>query len=155
MYFPIVKVVVVVVGVMSAYLVHRYVVTPKVLYPTCLVSTEQCVRLEFFRRANTALVFVYPAAWTLWFNGDKFFVYQQGDTGRKCSDPDYSAAYEIRPRQQQVQELTCIRSVDKVKEYYNGLPAEYKYIRLENANQFSAYALAKFLVDEQIITLTS
>jgi hypothetical protein len=153
MYFPLFKVVILVVGVMSAYLVRSYLVNPKLLNPSCLNHSDRCVRLEYFRKQNTVLVYVYPSNWILWFNGDKFFVYQVGNTGRECNNPDYQPAFEIRPRRRKVEEYTCIRKVKSVEEFYEDVEKKYAYINLTDPSAFSAFDLAEYLVREQILTL--
>jgi hypothetical protein len=153
MHFPLLKVVVLMVGVMTAYVIRQYWINPKVLTPVCLIDSDRCVRLEYFRRKNTALVYVFPSNWVLWFNGEKFYVYQVGNTGRTCTDPNFQPAFEIRPRNRKVDEYTCIRNLKSVQEYYPEASKEYAYFSVPDPNAYSAFDVAQFLIERQIIRL--
>jgi hypothetical protein len=155
MLFPI-KVTLLVLAFMGAYLVRVYWVRPKLLEPSCLVQSDRCVKLVYHRKDNSALVFAEPASFRIWFNGTTFYVYDVStSTGRRCTDPDYEPAYEVQAKQSAIQNYTCIRSLKSVLKYYEQSPQEYAYIRVEDPLSFSAFDVIRYLLAHRIVGLES
>lgn len=151
-YIP-VKVIVIILAGMTAYLVRMYIIRPKVLEPACLINGSSCVQLEYYHKDNSAFVVVRPSLYRLWFNGTNFFVYELSNTGRVCTEEGYQPAYEILPTRNVVQNYRCIRSVDQVLKYYEGVPKETVFIRSDDPTKFSAYDVIQYLLRERIIGL--
>jgi hypothetical protein len=153
MLFPI-KVTLLVLAFMGAYVLRMYWVRPKLLEPSCLLNTDRCVKLVYYRKDNSALVFAEPAAFRIWFNGTTFYVYDVASgTGRKCVEADYEPAYEVQPKQSAVQKYACIRSLKSVLKLYEKSPREYAYIRVDDPASFSAFDVIRYLLTHRIVGL--
>ena len=153
MLFPI-KVTLIVLAFMGAYLLRVYWVRPKLLEPSCLLQTDRCVKLVFYRKGNSALVFAEPTAFRIWFNGTTFYVYDlTAGTGRKCTEADYEPAYEVQPKQSAVQKYACIRSLKSVLQLYKNEPREFAFIRMDDPSSFSAFDVIQYLLTHRIVGL--
>lgn len=153
MLFPI-KVCLLGLAFMVAYLIRIHYVNPKVLEPLCLLNTSKCIKIEYYLRDNSLFAYVTPSAFQIWFNGTSFYVYDlSASTGRMCSDPNYQPAYEIQLKRSAVQNYSCIRSIKEVMKYYADTPKRYAYVRSPKAQEFSAFDVIRFFVDKQIIAL--
>jgi hypothetical protein len=148
-----VKVVLLIASIMLAYILRIYYIRPHILEPSCLIDTQNCVQLEYYNRDNSVFVIVRPSSYRLWFNGQKFFVYDVFNSGRTCADPDYEPAYEIKPTQNYVDNYTCIRSISKVFEYYKDVPKKTAYIRATDTASYSVFDVIQYLLKERIIGL--
>lgn len=153
MLFPI-KVTLLVLAFMGAYLVRVYWVRPKILEPSCLLNTDRCVKLVYYQKDNSVLVFAEPTSYRIWFNGSTFYLYDLSSaTGRACTNPDYEPAYEVQPKQSVVQNYTCIRSLKSVLKLYEHSPRKYAYIRMDDPSTFSAFDVIRYLLTNRIVGL--
>jgi len=153
MIFPI-KVCLLGLAFMVAYLVRIHWVNPKVLEPLCLLNTSTCVKIEYYSRDNSLFAYVTPSSFRIWFNGTSFYVYDlSASTGRMCTDPNYQPAYEIQLKRNAVQNYSCIRSIKEVMKYYENTPKRYAYVRTGKPGEFSAFDVLRFFVDKEIIAL--
>ena len=151
-----IKVSILVLAFMVAYLLRIYWINPKVLEPMCLLNTNRCVKIEYYQRDNSLFAYVTPSAFRIWFNGTTFYVYEVGaSTGRLCTDPKYQPAYEVKPKRNAVENYTCIRSIAEVMKYYEGIPKKYVYIRTASPTQFSAFDVIQYFLKHEIIVQPS
>jgi hypothetical protein len=150
--FPI-KIVLIVAAFMLAYWLRWTVIRPKILEPVCLINSDKCVQLEYFRKDNSALVTVYPSAYRVWFNGSTFYVYLLQSTGRTCDDPEYQPAYEVKPTRNVVQNYQCIRSIPNVLKYYEGVQPQRVRFRVPDPSNFSVYDVIQYLIAKRIVGL--
>ena len=150
-----IKLCVLILAFMGAYIFHRTIVRPKLLEPHCLVNTNNCAQIEYYKKMNTVFVIVRPSAYRLWYNGSTFYVYDISNSGRTCSNPNYQPAYEIKPKMNNVQNYHCIRSFASVFEEYKNVPKRVIFIRSEDPVSFSVFDVIRHLLEEKIIQLES
>jgi hypothetical protein len=149
-----IKVCILVLAFMIAYLLRVYWINPKILEPMCFLNTNQCVQIDYYQKPNenSLLAYVSPSSFRVWFNGIHFYVYvQSASTGQQCTTPGYDPAYIVDTKRQAVQNYQCIRSLDDVMQYYADTPKQSAYIRTASPNDFSAYDVIQYFLKRRLV----
>jgi hypothetical protein len=154
-YNVIVRVCVVILAIISAYVFFTYLFQPYVLDKMCLTNTNRCVRMTYQNYENSALIQMEPDGVNIWFNGMNGYVFTP-DTGRVC-DKDTQPAYLLDPTTGMPKEYLCITTIDKLSKFYDGRGIDKKYIykRVEDPTKFSAYDVLNLFAERGILNLVN
>jgi len=145
------KLILIILGLMSAFILYKSWILPSVLIPNCLVNSNNCLEIKYFKKQNSALVFVNPTGYTIWCNAGECFLYGI-NTGYVCKDPKYEAAFKIEKNRKSLENYTCILSVREVLKQYADISPMYLYKRVI-FSKFDVYKLLDILVDNKIIVI--
>lgn len=150
------RVLVILLGILTGYVLYNSFVKPKVLEPLCLVGTNGCVRIGYYQHENSALAHMRNTGIWIWFNGYKAYVYGQ-PVGQICNDPDkYEAAYAINTRSGLKEGYECVKSLSELLNYYKSkTDMKFLYKKVPNRNEFDVYGALNLLQDNHIIDLST
>ncbi len=175
-YTLLLKFFIVIIGVLTAYSMYKYIVEPHILSPMCLVNSGTCIRISYWNHENSALIHMEPIGYWVWFNGKNAYVYASGIlNGVKCDsdkDNNYSPAYLVDPTTGLPHSYECIDTLDDVKKFYSdkGIKKKFIYYRTdigvlggEGSNlpnfqnkfitKFNVYNILNLMADKNIINL--
>lgn len=133
---------------MLAFVLYKTWLKPK-LEGMCLLNTNQCIEVKYFKKENSALIFVSPTGYTIWFNDGQAFLYGI-NTGYICEDPKYEAAFKISANRNTLENYQCILGTDELMKFYSDVEPSYEYIKVQPIN-FDVYKLLAILVERKIL----
>ena len=148
-----VRIWVIILAVVVAYVIYQKIVEPKILQPYCLINTNTCLRIRYRRYKNSVLVHMQPTGFWVWFDGKDVLIYGE-PTGRLCMDDKYDTVYVYDVSVNKVIGYRCAKKISEVQQFYDSkkAPVEYLYQRHFKSN-FDVYDLINFLADRGIINL--
>lgn len=155
--FILIRVVVIIIALFTAYAVYNYILKPGVLEPMCLINSNGCVHIGYYTYNNSALIHMRGTGIWIWFNGDKAFIYGQ-PVGQLCKEPSkYEAAYAVNTRTGLKEGFECVMILNDVIQFYKNRGIEMQYIvkRVKNPIDFTAYDVLNILDDEGVIDLSA
>ena len=154
------RLMIVIIAIISAYILYSYVVDPHILTPLCLINSNECVRISYWNYENSALIHMEPSGYWVWFNGEKAFVFNVF-TGNECiSDPDdkakYSPAYIVDPVTGLPHSYECIRTFDDIQSFYKSKGSKKQFIyKRKNVKKFNILDVLNLMSDKNIINLAN
>lgn len=125
------------------YLIYKYFIYEKVLYPTCLVDTKTCVKVLYYSHGNSVLFHQEPNGYWGWFDGEDLYVFDASLTSSKCptgisqdkdgNDVEYTSAYKITPvptiyNTSSSNQVVCVETVSSLIKYYENLNVKKRYL---------------------------
>lgn len=131
-----IRLVVILVPVSLAFVVFRLVTLQSVLYPTCGVNDDTCLKLHCRRKQNSVLVEVDPMRFWVWFNGIDFLVFSPNMEDFNCSQvsgPLSAPAYRLNRLTGQPSHLVCVDPLGSLIKYYENEEKFVVYKRLNSA----------------------
>lgn len=149
-----IRIAVIIVAVCTAIVLYSYVINPYVLQPLCLINSNSCARMSYYKYNNSALAKMDNSGLWLWFNGDRAYVYGQ-PVGQLCSDPStYEAAYAINTQNGLKEGYTCVKTLSSVIDFYKskGVALEHLVVKAD-PKTFDVYSALNTLHQNNIINL--
>jgi len=147
------RILLIILGVFTAYALYNYVVNPLVLRPLCLTDSNGCVRVSYYAYQNSALIYLRGSGSYVWYNSDKAFVYGQ-PVGRICQDPDnFEPAYAIDTKTGLQLGYQCVKSLPNVTKWYTDKGVAMKYLLYRPKGDFDVYSVLNLLDEQGIINL--
>ena len=148
------RIFVILLGILTAIVVYWYLVQPYILEPLCLVNSNSCARIGYYRYNNSALMEMKNSGLYVWYNGDKAFVYGQ-PVGQIC-DKNYEAAYAVNTHTGLKEGYACVMLLKDVIKFYTdkGIKMENTVVKA-NVEEFDVYALLNYASSIGIINLQS
>jgi len=126
------SIIIIILGVATAYILYKTVVEPHVLRPMCLVDTAGCIQIGYYSYKNSVLGHMQPEGYWFWFNGESAYVFNPDTTGLSCKDGKdgitYSPAYKVNPVLGVTSSFECIQTIDELKEFYTGKNVRFEYL---------------------------
>ena len=149
-----IRIIVIIVALITAYVIYSLIVKPGILEPLCLINTLGCVRMAFYRYNNSALVHMRNTEIWLWYNGYKVYVYGQ-PIGQICNNPgSFEAAYAINTRTGMKEGFECVTVLGELINFYKSkTKMEYLYKKVKDRETFDVYGALNLLNDHGIIDL--
>lgn len=158
MEFIIIRTIVIIVALITAFVVYNHILKPLIFEPMCLVNSNGCLRLGYYSYNNSALVHMGNTGYWIWFNGVKAYIYGQ-NVGQICKDPQfYTAAYVINAKTGLKEGYECVLTLDEVIKFYKSkgvTKMNYIIKRINNPNNYNAYDVLNLLSDKNIINLNT
>jgi hypothetical protein len=153
-YNIIIRVVVIIIGIVSAYVFYSYFIEPSVLYPLCITNSETCNRMAYYKYKNSVLIKMQPSGYWIWYNGDNAFIYGQ-PTGIKCDDPSkYEPGFAINTKTGQKIGYQCIQKLDQLLSFYEKQSSqEFVYDRMDNPSDVDVYYVLNLFNKKGIISI--
>lgn len=142
--------VIIILALMLAFVLYKTWLKPK-LTDMCILNTNECIEVKYFKKENSALIFVSPTAYTIWYNDGQAFIYGI-NTGYICADPKYEAAFKISENRKALENYQCILGKNELMKFYSDTEAQYTYIKIKPID-FNVYKLIDVLVERKIILL--
>lgn len=135
-YGLIIKFLIIICAVATAYNLYIYIIEPHFLKNICLSDSNTCVRIAYWAHMNSALIHMEPAGYWIWFNGNKAWVYDSGLDGRTCEKlpgetDTFTPAYLLDLRSGLPHSYQCVETIEEIQTLYDNLNVkkEYMYIR--------------------------
>lgn len=129
-----------------------YIIKPYILEPLCLVNSNSCAKITYYKYNNSVLMKMGASGTWIWYNGDRIYVYGQ-PVGQICEKP-YEAAYTINPQNGLKEGFKCVKSLTDVLNFYkNNKVKETTLLKRADVNNFDVYAAMSLLNNEGIINL--
>ncbi len=149
-----IRITTIMIAIFTAFVIYSYLVRPYILEPLCLINSNSCARLSYYRYNNSALTKMANSGLWIWFNGDRAFIYGQ-PVGQLCQDPTkYEAAYSINTKNGLKEGYTCVITLGDVIDFYKskGVGVEH-LITKADSNSFDVYAALNTLHNAGVINL--
>jgi hypothetical protein len=132
-YGLIIRFLVIICAVATAYNLYIYFIQPKLLYNLCLTDSNTCVKIGYWSYMNSALIHMEPAGYWIWFNGNKAWIYDSGLDGRTCEKQpgetgNFTPAYNLNLKSGLPHSYECIETLDEIQALYESHNAQKQYI---------------------------
>lgn len=144
------RLLVIIVAILSAYIFYVFIVKPFFLVKTCLIDTDMCLRLEYFRYKDTVLLHAQPTGYWVWFDGKNIMIYGE-PTGRVC-DTTSEPVYMYDTKANKISGYACVKTLTEVQKFYKNIKPEFIYVHDPDIN-YNVYDLINMLVKRKIISL--
>lgn len=117
-WYKIYRVLVIIVAILVGYIIANNYVKQKVLRPLCMVDSNSCIKISYYKYNNSVLVYINNSETWLWYNGIKVYIYGM-PTGQLCLNPNqYEAAYAIDPKTGIKEGYSCVMALGEVLKFY-------------------------------------
>lgn len=149
-----IRIITIVLAIFTAFVIYSYIIRPYILEPMCLVDSNSCVRMSYYRYNNSALSKMGNSGLWIWFNGDKAFIYGQ-PVGQLCQDPSkYQTAYTINTKTGLKEGFTCVITLGEVIDFYKTKGVQLEHlITKADINNFDVYSALNTLHNNGVINL--
>jgi hypothetical protein len=120
------------VGLATSILIFRYIVLRIVLYETCAVNDDTCLKVKVWTHHNSALAHVEPQGYFVWFNGFDFLVYSDTLRSYKCGKIGASQAvpaFRLSQLSAEPESVACVDPLEDVRNFYKSSHPFYLYDR--------------------------
>jgi hypothetical protein len=148
----IIRAIVIVLGIFFALIFTNWLLVPTLYDQMCLINTNQCLRIEYQKYLNTALIHVVNSDMWLWYTGKYLVIYTS--IGELQCDDGYSPTI-IYDKDSTIQNLSryCVRSLSFIKEFYNNNTKKtYKiFEKVMNPNNIDAFQTLQIFFDKKIL----
>lgn len=136
-YTLIIKFLIVICAVATAYNLYIYIIKPHFFHNICLTDSNTCVRIEYWSYLNSALIHMQPAGYWIWFNGNKAWIYDSGLDGRTCEKipgevGNFSPAYLLNLESGLPHSYQCIETLEEIQDFYtkHNVPKQFIFARV-------------------------
>jgi hypothetical protein len=72
----IIKIIIVIISIFTGYVLYKTLET-NVLIPSCLIKTEDCVKISYYKNGNSVLFNVPPSGYWIYVKDNKTYTYGQ------------------------------------------------------------------------------
>jgi hypothetical protein len=144
---------VIIIGIATAYVIYSYFIKSYVLYPLCLINTNQCVRILYYKIENSILFNMEPTGYWGWYNNKNIYLY--GITSDRLCENNFEPVYVIDASTPTgvPKGYECIQKLETVQKYYtDNSKKEYLYFRAEDPYKLTVYDVIQYLMNKKIIT---
>lgn len=146
---------IIIIAILTGFCMYSYILRPLMLEPMCLINTNSCLRLGYYKYNNSALMNMGNNGIWLWFNGSDIYIYGQ-NVGQLCEDPSkYQTAYKIEGSTGIKKGYECVMTLENVLSFYKkkNVPLQYVVKKIDNFNTFNVYDVMNIMQNEKIIVL--
>jgi len=151
------KIFIIILAILTAYVFYYYIIYRKILYPTCLVDSNTCVQIEYYTIENSILFHMLPTGFWIMYDGNRYAYTLGHNSGKNCIDNiNYDAAYvtDLRSKNREINGYTCIKKLSKlIDEFSRNNEKKFIFYRVENPNEVNIYDVLNFLNKRRIINL--
>ena len=116
---------------------------------SCLVDSENCVRVLYKKKNNTVLCKELRSGKVIWYNGRDVLLYNES-TGRLCPDP-YSPTYVWNLVTNTPRGYLSAKNLREVENIYQNQP--WSSISIKVDGTIDLIGLINFLIDQRVIIL--
>ena len=153
----ILKIFIVIIAILSAYVFYNYIVEPNILYPLCLIGTNNCIQIEYFVINNSVLIHMIPTGFWIFYDGARY-AYTYGHNYMKtCEDiTKFEPAYvtDLQNKVKKIDGYKCIQTLSSVLKYFEeNTEKKFLYYRSKDPNNFDIYDVLNYLNSKKIINL--
>ena len=154
MIFP-VRLFVIIIALITSYVLYNHFVYKSILYPLCLVETNQCVQISYYKINNSILFNMEPTGYWCWFNGKNAYMYGIV-SGHLCKNTEYEPDYVINLSSPSAAPMgyECIQNLNSLIEYYkSNTTQQYIFYRSTTPYQTTVYDILNFMNNRNIISI--
>lgn len=152
MYNLIVRFLVVIIAICTAWVMYYRILRPHVFEPLAFVETATAVEIVYFVHNNTALINVIPTGVWIWYNGKDAYVYNQSG-GMKCEGKDFEPAYMVDVTTGLPHSYNCVKKLSVLLDGYKGNKDKplYIFIRPDNPSEYGSEDVLNLFFTRRII----
>ena len=161
----IIRLFVIALAVICAYVAYEYLMKRVVLHELCLVDTNDCAWLQYWSYQNTVLVDMQPTGYSIFFDGQTAFTFGVQLSREYICQPvkdsdgkeiNYDPAYEVNIVTGIPTGVKCILSRANLLDFYqkNNVQPQNIYVRTD-LSKFDVRAIINKLQDVGIINLST
>ena len=153
----ILKIFIIVIAILSAYVFYNYIVEPHVLDPLCLINTNNCVQIEYYSIKNSVLINMLPTGYWILYDGNRYAYTLGHNSGNTCTDnKNFEAAYvtDLQSKVKKIDGYKCIQKLDTLIDYFQkNSSKKYLFYRTKEPNKIDIYDVLNYLNNKKIINL--
>lgn len=117
---------------------------------TCLINSDSCVRIEYRKKNDTALIRDKESGKYIWFIGNAVLLYNE-PTGRVCDAPNESA-YVLDLVTNKPRGYLCVEPISLVKaKYYSNVSVQ--NLVLKTRETLDLFNMVNALIDNGVIKI--